>query len=288
MSLRSQVKKEGEYPITKIPPRREAIKLANHTIILSIYETDYTINLYLGGVKHWCIHCELSKENNTLKKEGFLIKIRYDMLCSVEESIGRGGDITKLLKLLLQIIHDRYPDVKYLLFNDLSTRRCDNTLNVNLAVMTYLYTEKTWYEKNFGASISSQSKTPFAAAQQRLTESKRIPWDVVKSTIINYTTLPYSEDALELLYENSKTWKEFFGQIEKTVGIKQFCIFISSWLDSFTLKYFNSLMGMTYQMPIAQTDIIYTATEWKGGARYKSFFKGARKNRTIKRFSEVE
>ncbi len=288
MSLRSQIKKEGEYPATKTQPRREAIKLGHHTIILSIYETESNINIYLGGPKHWCIHCELSKENNKLKEEGFLIKIRYDMLCSVEESIGRGGDITKLLKLLLQIIHDRYPVVKYLLFNDLSTRRCDNTMNVNLAVMTYLYTEKTWYEKNFGASIAQQSKDALAAAQQRLAESKHLPWSSIKSTITNYHILPYTEEALQTLYEDSKTWKEFFGQIEKHVGIKQFCIFISGWLDSFILKYFNNLMGMTYQMPIQEQDIEYTATEWKGGARYKSFFKGARKNKTIKRFSEME
>lgn len=56
--------------------------------------------------------------------------------------IQSGGDIKKLLQLLIQYIHDIYPDVKYLSFSDLSTYRCDNESNVNLAVMTYLYSEK--------------------------------------------------------------------------------------------------------------------------------------------------
>ena len=268
MSLRSQVKKEGEYPITKIPPRREALKIDNHTIILSIYETDYNINLYLGGVKHWCIHSELSKENNKLKKEGFLIKIRYDMLCSVEESIGRGGDITKLLKLLLQIIHDRYPDVKYLLFNDLSTRRCDNATNVNLAVMTYLYSEKTWYENASGAFAAPQSEKEFVTIKSKFRKAKETPWDIMSATIKNHEQYSgHSDNELETLYQNSKSWKEFFEPIYKKIDISDFCVFISIWLDSFILKYFNNLQSLSFIMPIKDYGITYTPQDYIKGGR---------------------
>lgn len=286
MSLRAQIKKEGEYPSSLIF-KRETLKLNNKTIILSTSETERAINIYLGGIKHWCIHSELIKENGKIKEEGYLVKIRYDMLCSVEENIKHGGDISKLLKLLIQHLHKSYPTVKYLLFNDLSTRRCDNGYDTNLAVMTYLYTEKTWYEKNFGAELSQQSEDAFKDIIKKFTKSKKLSWDIIKSTIHNYKQLPYTELELETLYNNSTTWKDFFEPIEDKIKIAEFCIFVSSWLDSFILKYFNNLMGLTYKLPIKSMDIEYIKNVFEGG-RYKSFFKGARKNRTIKRYTEME
>lgn len=284
--MRATIRKEGEYPTTLIF-NREILKLENKTIILSTSETNRSINIYLGGVKHWCIHCELIKENNMIKEEGYLVKIRYDMLCSVEENINRGGDITKLLKLLIQYVYDTYPEVKYLLFNDLSIRRCDNGYDTNLAVMTYLYTEKTWYEKNFGATISPQSAITFKDIIDKLNTSKHIPWDTMKETLYNYKVLPYTESEIEQMYTSAKTWKEFFEPIQKKIEISEFCIFVSSWLDSFILKYFNNLMGLTYRLPIKTTNIPYTKNTFTGG-RYKSFFKGARKNRTIRRYIDME
>lgn len=284
MSLRSQIKKEGEYPPGK--GVQETLKIDNQTIILTRYESEYGINLYVGGIKHWCIHIELIKGNGKIKEIGYLIKIRYDLLCSVEEDIKHGGDITKLLKVVIKYIHETYPEVKKLLFNDLSTRRCDNEYDVNLAVMSYLYSEKTWYEKNFKACISEQSTEEWKRIKNRLDNSKKLSWDIMRMTIYNGTSIKYSEDEIKELYERSTTWKEFFKVILDKITISEFCIFVSRWLDSFISKYFNNLMGLTYEIPIDNIDILYIKGTYKGG-RYKSFFKGARKNRTIKRKYEI-
>lgn len=289
MSLRTligQIKKEGDYPIG-LKGIIHQLKMNNHTIILTTYETETSISIYLGGVNHWCIHSTLPKDNNKIKEEGYLVKIRYDLLCSVEEKIHRGGDITKLLKLLIQYIHDTYPDVKYLSFNDLSNRRCDNESNINLAVMTYLYSGKTWYEKNFDATISIQSKETLDKIVKKLNNSKKQSWNVIKDTIYNYKELPYSESEIEKIYEDAITWNDFFETILNKIKINNFCIFISPWLDSFIIQYFNNLMGLSYDMPIKPTNVVYKKNEFVGG-RYKSYFKGARKNKTIKQFSEME
>jgi predicted transcriptional regulator with HTH domain len=287
MSLRSKVKKEGDYPSNTIG-KRELLEVENKTIVLTTYEKNSLISIYLGGVKHWCIHCDIVKgDNGKIEEKGYLIKIRYDLLCSMEENIQRGGDISKLLKLLLQYIHNTYPSVKYLSFTDLSSRRCDNGIDTNLAVMTYLYSGKTWYEKNFDVTIAEQSEDTLKQILHHYNESKKVPWIKIKDIMSNYKILPYSESDLETLYNNSETWKEFFETIHAKIGMSKFCIFVSSWLDGFTLKYFNNLMGLTYKMQIKPTNISYIQKDFKGG-RYKSFFKGARKNRTIKRFSEME
>jgi hypothetical protein len=288
MSIRAQIKKEGEYPST-MEFKKEMLKIDNKTIILSTSETNKSINIYLGGEKHWCLHCELSKDGNQIKEEGYLIKIRYDMLCSVEESIQRGGDMTKLLKLLIQHIHNTYPAVKCILFNDSSTRRCDNGYDTNLAVMTYLYSGKTWYEKNFYATIAQQSKDALQSIVTKLNKSKEdTSWSIIKEVMYNYKDLPFTEKELESHYtDNSKTWIDFFEPIVKKIGVSNFCIFISPWIDSFILKYFNNLMGLTYALPIMSTNINYVKAAYIGG-RYKSFFKRARRNKTIKQCVEME
>lgn len=302
MSLRSQIKRDGDYP-THIKGIQHQLKIDNHTIILTTYETETSIIIYLGGVKHWCIHSTIHKDdNNKIKEEGFLVKIRYDLLCSVEEKIQAGGDIKKLLQLLIQYIHDTYPEVTYLSFSDLSTfrekgiaepsglgtRRCNSGAHVNLAVMTYLYSGKTWYEKNFDATIAQQSKDTLDDIIKRWNKSKiQTPWYIIKEMMYNYKELPYTEKELEELYKEALTWNDFFEPIFQKIDIAQFCIFVSAWLDSYIIQYFNNLMGLTYDMPIKPTNIVYTKSEFVGG-RYKSYFKGARKNKTITQFSEME
>jgi hypothetical protein len=150
-----------------------------------------------------------------------------------------------------------------------------------------LYTEKTWYEKNFGAYVSPQSENTFKDIIVKFNTSKKtLSWDVIRATINNYKQLPYTESEIEQMYQNTETWKDFFAPIQKKIDISGFCIFVSSWLESFILKYFNNLMGLTYRLPIKSTDIEYSKNIFKGG-RYKSFFKGARKNRTIRRYTEM-
>jgi len=279
MSLRSQVKREGDYLIGKTITKRFALKIDNQTIILTIYESKSDIDIYLGGIKQWCIHSTIHRDkNNKIKEDGYLVKIRYVMLCSIEEKIQAGGDIKKLLQLLIQYIYDTYPEVKYLSFNDLSTRRCNNETNVNLAVMTYLYSEKTWYEKNFDVTIGQQSKVALDDIIIKLNKSKiSTSWSEIKDTMYNYKVLPFTEQELETLYtdlsdvtndDKKKKWIDFFEPIFKRIGIAQFCIFISTWLDKFIIQYFNNLMGLTYQMPIKETGVKYTKTDFVGG-RYK-------------------
>jgi hypothetical protein len=205
------------------------------------------------------------------------------MLCSVEEGIKRGGDMKKLVQLMIQYIHDTYPSVEYLSFNDLSTKRCDTANEVNLAVMTYLYAETTWYEKNFRAQIAPQSKAEWERISTKYQHAKKGPWDTMKRTIKNYKSLPYTAEELQHMYESANTWRAFFEPIAEKITIQQFCIFVSEWLDSFIAKYFNNLMGLTYRMPIAETHIQYTKEIYHSGGRYRSFFRGASKNKTLRR-----
>jgi hypothetical protein len=265
----------GYYPnsmITNIKITKTKIQIGtSQTFLVVSYESSRTINIYVGGPEKWCIHCELIKDKNTIKPLGYLIKLRYDMLCSLEHSFAKGSDTKQLVMFLIQYINNKYPEVKELMFNDLSTRQCDNASDVNLAVMTYLYLEQTWYEKNFGAYLGEQSKSDFKRIKEYYNESKNIPWNEMSITIENNSYSELTDDEMETLYKSTKTWKEFFETIYKRIDIADFCMFISSWINKFILKYFNNLQGLSYVMPIKDYKLKYMESEYnpkKGGRRY--------------------
>ncbi len=268
-----RIKLEGYYPNinnTTITRTRIQIGTTQSFLIVS-YESSKTINIYVGGPEKWCINCELIKDGNKIKPQGYLTKIRYDMLCSLEHSFAKGSDTKQLVMFLIQYINNKYPTVTTLLFNDASTKKCDNSLDVNLAVMTYLYLDKTWYEKNFEAYLAEQSKPEFERIISKYNNSKAIEWDEMSITIKNNEYSGLTDDEIETLYISTKTWKEFFETILKRIDISDFCQFISRWIDNFILKYFNNLQGLSYLMPVKDYKLNYMESEYnlkKGGRRY--------------------
>ncbi len=271
--LRSKIKRNGYYPSISDGQNvtKKQIHIGNsQSFLLVSYETSRKIDIYIGGPDKWCINCELVKDaNNEVKQQGYLIKARYDMLCSLEHSFAKGKDTRQLILFLIQYINNNYKSVKGLQFNDLSTRSCDNDVHVNLAVMTYLYSNKTWYQKNFGAFISPQNKEEFNKIIQKYNYSKKIAWDIMKETIANCEESGSSDDELEQLYNDANTWKEFFEPIYNKLEIADFCIFISNFIDKFIIKYFNNLQGLTFIIPIRDYNIKYTENKHnRGGRRY--------------------
>ncbi len=267
-----RVKPYGYYPvIDNTIITKTKIKIgANKSFLIVSYESNRTINIYVGGPEKWCINCELIKDGNNIKSKGYLIKLRYDILCSLENIFVKGCDTKQLVGLLIQYINNKYPSVKELMFNDLSTRQCDNESDVNLAVMTYLYLEKTWYEKNFGAYIAEQSRKELERIISHYNESKETQWEEISTTLRNNEYSGLSDDEIKGLYESTETWKEFFETIFKKIEIADFCMFISGWIDIFILKYFNNLQGLSYIIPIKDYGLNYIESGYnaKKGGRY--------------------
>jgi hypothetical protein len=272
------IKQPGDYP----SPRdneiitRTAIRVGTSQSFLIVkYESSKTINIYCGGHHKWCINCDIIKKDNIIQPIGYLNQVRYDINCSLEHSFLKGVDTKQIVYFLVQYIYNRYPEVKELLFSDLSTRECDNNTEVNLAVMTYLYSEQTWYEKNYGAYIAPISSDEYNKIKENYKkvdkdEINKVDWETIRNTIVNDKTLTkMSDNELEELYNKSKTWKEFFEPIHNKIKIDKFCIFISSWLPTFTNRYFNTLQGLKFMMPIRDNNVKYTESEYaRGGRRY--------------------
>jgi hypothetical protein len=83
-------------------------------------------------------------------------------------------------------------------FNDASFRTCDNGNQVSLAMMSYITTGKTWYEKNFGAYLESDYLSTFEAAEQKFLKSKMdTSWEALKTTIKKY---PIGEEKMKTMF----------------------------------------------------------------------------------------
>lgn len=268
------VKRPGDYPRNSDPITQQVIHTGKKEILVRTYETQRTIQLYFGGKGKWCVHVELitDPDTNQLRPIGYLVKIRYDELCSLSHALERGGDTKLLMNIVLQYVAEHYPAVTHLSFNDLSTRTCDNQTDVNLAVMTVFYTGGTWYQKNFGAILAPQSveeweryKTAYDAL--KTTQS----WEIIRETITNHAQiLDMTNAEMEALYTTSSTWENFFQALVQRYEIGRFCMFVSEWIDRWIAKYFNNLQGLTYWMPVTVKNVSYRIQPFQEGGKTSS------------------
>jgi hypothetical protein len=263
-----ETKKPGDYPkeylgeVTKIKGY-----IGTKSFIITSDETSRKITIYIGGRDKWCITADLIKVDNIVQPIGYLIKLRHDVVCYLDNDFKSGSDTRQLVYFLMKYIYNKYPTVIGLKFNDLSTRKCDNNIDVNLAMMTYLYTGKTWYEKNFSAYVSPDDSYTLQGYIDKFNRSKYIPWDEMSDTIVNNEFSQFTDKELEELYNNTDTWQGFFGTIVKKIGIPNFCNFISLWLDRFILRYFNNLTGINYILPVKDTVVNYSLNSYTGGKK---------------------
>jgi hypothetical protein len=239
-------------------------------IRLSTYDKGGSILIYIGGHTKYCIYAEVKKLSNAkFQEEGYLHKIRFDELCSLDNKFIRGADTQFILKFLLTYIIKTYPGVKKLAFNDASSRICNNGAHINLAFMQFIFTGKTWYQKHYAAYLEGRELESFTIYYKEYTQRKKTTdWDTLTNTIYNFSTINIPIETLQKVYNNTTTWEAFFGYIEKEIEIGDFCVFVYPWLDTFMNKFFkHNIIGFQYMMPIKEYDINYELQPYQSGGK---------------------
>ena len=241
-------------------------------MIISTYETINTITIYVGNRDIYCMDVQLLKDDETQTAEsGYLTKVRWDSVCSIGEPFGKGIDTIIMVKLLVLYIHSTYPNVKQLLFNDMSTRTCDDGGSVSLAAMKLLTDGETWYEAHFDITTDKFNRDMYNMIKTNITNRKKeLTFDKF-SIYSNINTLDIPSEELRYIYDNSNNWQEFFSEIKHKIGISKLCIWLSrhNWFDVFThtiLKINISSIQFTLNIkPYAE--IRYTIVNNNGGRR---------------------
>ena len=268
-------------------PIEQTIKVGKKSLKLSIYENPDTITIFIGGHTLFCIDALINKPGSMMDRIGYdisvahLSHIYYNINCSLEKNFQRGHDTNMILTLLLSYIKDNYKYIKSVSFNDSSSRECDNGNVVELSEMSYIRTGFTWYETHFSAYLAASDAHKFKKCEENFQKLKsEFKWENMK----NYMSeqLPLDESIMHDIFENAKTWQDFFGPVSDRIGISEFCVFVAPWLHRFlttTLRY-NFSSG-TYLFPIEKIPYIEYIIEiyTRGGRRYT--------RKSIKNFSRV-
>lgn len=262
---------------------RDIVFMNKKSLVVTIYDTVTATTIYIGSDKVYCIDAMIMKPPSGADiSVGLLTKIRYDKDCVLgSNTFERGRDTTTLLKLLLSYIRDNYPHVTHLLFNDMSMRTCDDGNEVSLALMSYLATGKTWYEKHFGAFRDTIPAQIFRQREGQFQEAKkRVSWEAMRAFIS--VPLPVPEEEMRALYESATTWQEFFGPLSARIGISQFCIFLAPWVRNFAMCYLrDTLTSPQFLMPVGNYGIHYKT---RGGKRRRHTKRGKRSGRHGRRY----
>jgi hypothetical protein len=248
-------------------------KLHKKTMIITVFETINTISIYIGNRDIYCMDVQLLKDKETWTvTSGQLTKVRWDSVCSIGEPFGTGTDTILMVKTLVSYINDNYPNVRQLVFNDMSTRICDNGNSVSLAAMKLLTCGKTWYESHFDTTLDTFNDTLYTHIKKSITGKKH---ELSFDKFSMYSNIQYLEipnGVLRELYDNSKTWQEFFSEILNTIGISKLCIWFSknNWLDIFLHTILNiNISSIQFILNIKKYDEIQYKVIKNNGGSYR-------------------
>lgn len=278
------IKENWKVPEVNKNTKETKIKLqmGNKSILLTIHENNDYFNLYFGGHNTYCLHIQIVKQNSPFKEIqpihiGFLHKIRYDELCSLDNKFIRGQDTNMILNLAITFIEKYFNYVKELEFKDASTRECDNGIVVSLSKLSYLTSGETWYQKNFSAYLKKADLDKFNLIHNEFQNSKiNFTWNMMESIIT--TNYPEEYD-IENIFNSTKTWLEFFVKVRNSIGVSNFCIFISPWFENFLDMYMKfNFLNEKYYIPIKNKNIEIKLYPYVKGGRRET-----RKNTRIQR-----
>ena len=263
-----------EPPKESHTTKRFTIESGGKKMILTLFETENSVLLYLGGHSIYCVNAHVEKSKKGFFDEGTLIKVRYDTECAVDSKFDEGKDTIMIVKLINTFIKNTYPDVKTLRFTDTSTRECDNGAKISLIGMKFFTDGKTWYESRFNSSIYPDSEFAYKTLMDRADTLKaNTSWDAFFDLPVPETDLPLPKEKLEAIYTTSNTFQEFFRTIRDEIGVARLCIWFSvnSWFERKFLRFvkFDPFL-LKFLMTVNDFNEEYTLSPlasggWRGG-----------------------
>jgi len=253
-------------------------RIHKKVMIITTYETINTIHIYIGSRNIYCMDVQLLKDKEFGTADtGVLTKVRWDTVCSIDEPFGKGTDTIMMIKALVTYIHNNYPNVVSLTFNDMSTKICDDGNSVSLAAMKLLTDGKTWYETHFDVSTDDINTYIYNKMKENITQKKQEMIFFKFSMYAQTQSLPIPTDTVKELYENSPTWQQFFSFIRDRIGISKLCIWLSknNWFEIFLQTILKlSIPTVIFLLHVKKyDDITYKVIKNIGGG-YKRTKKG--------------
>jgi hypothetical protein len=242
----------------------ESIKSYNDRIISHTFK--------IGGIYDNCIGVSYTYNYMNKPISAKIPHALYEPECSTGSNLEKGEGTIIMLKSLLNYVYNKIPSVNNFIFDDMSHIDCvekdmskkpprSPTKPLNLAYFSIAYHGKTWYEKNFNAKMKDINKyNKYRERLEFLTDpSKKVDYiDFLRIARPNSELFPY----LEKIYNNSKTYRDFFEAIPKSKR----CDILYSWLVTF-MEYYLRDVYSNYDWVID----VNTMNNISGGSKKKSY-----------------
>lgn len=224
MDSKTETIKVGKYRfiITETIAKRDNIVIIHSFKIGGRYDNCITVSYTYNGLQP--IHAKIAF-------------IEYKPECSFDIDLERNGGTVIMLKALLKYVYNKIPAVNKFYLDDMSHIDCINeakTKPLNLAYLSIAYNSCTWYEKHFGAVMSDEMLYSRYKAKLAFLTNPEYKLDFV--TFLQIAKPPPSQfDYLQNIYENAKTYRDFF----KSIPFNDKCEILQPWLNTFMEYYLN-------------------------------------------------
>lgn len=223
--------------------------------------------------------------------DGYLMWIQSDIECSLEQYIEKG--LAQHMVLLgISIIRDINPLIKRVYFIDTSSFTCElpggGKEKVPMKEFYLAFHNATWYEYNFNAKRVTDWKY-YLKLKEGFNDPTRKP------AKFDFTNSGLGEK-LKNIYNETRTWREFFDAISDRWGSKK-CGMIYPWLVSALYEVFdnrNAYENVKWYIDLNDNNkvrpvefISYLVKRSGGGKRKTRKVRKSRKNMIYTRFERV-
>jgi hypothetical protein len=231
---------------------------AHYSFQMMLKETHdkfHTFNFIVGDPSKPClegiINLESSIKNNRFKSyENTVHLIKLDALeeCSLEdittEYMDKYSFGKEMLDSIVFFINHQFPSITTIKLHDMSYIPCNRESGDTLDLLTYsiaLY-KKTWYEERLNAYTLPKENYDIYRKQVENYGSEKTKEEISFEEFV-YIVRTNNSFALEIIennfdfykniYDNTKTFPDFFKEISKTILKKDKCKFFKDWLYGF-------------------------------------------------------
>ena len=157
--------------------------------------------------------------------------IGFDKNCSTDGALQKGTGTKHMIVTAMSFIQIKCDWVKTFNVNDASTITCFDAVEMSLPHISIMLSEKTWYEKQFGAKITESSKHQFYRNRLSLLRSVEEKLAFPFKAFIDAFKVPRKTFIyFKPLYDTSATFSELFQNLKKTFPDQTaFCRAVYPW-----------------------------------------------------------
>jgi hypothetical protein len=225
----------------------------------------------IGGKRDGCIDISIQYSNGLIKSAK-LPSLKFFKDCSIDGNLQSGEGTRIMTYALLNHLHEKLPELKHVLFEDMSNIECatdkqkssrSRTMNpdslihpIPLYYFSMAFNGKTWYEQHFNARMfDERAHQQYRTNLNVLLASKPLWTDILGIFSQNKGQTIPSDNILTPLtsvFEESPTLGDFFQKIPKDLR----CQHAKEWIVLFIETYmgpFFSHDNWIIELPLMRT-----------------------------------